>query len=192
MSRWTNLQEGFLVQYSKLCDPFASDSPPPTSSLKATEKPAPPTPQLSADTVMGEVPVTALTGEAAASGAKEGGHAAVVADGGAGAARLNSKRDPVWAREPSSEVRQDRCGGIEELGLRDRRSSLNRVQTEMSLLQAEEEREQGTGRGLADLTARLFSSSAFFALHAGVAPVSAAIQPSAAWGICVVGTCCVC
>jgi len=149
-------------------DPFASDSPPPTSSLKATEKPAPPsqTPQLPADTVMGEVSVPVLTGEAATSGAREGaregGDAAVVADGGAGAARMMSKRDPVWAREPSSEVRPDRCGGLEELGLRDRRSSLNRVQTEMSLLQAEEEREQRTGRGLADLTARLFSSSAFY------------------------------
>ena len=179
-----------------------SDSPPPTSSLKATEKPAPPsqTPQLSADTVMGEVPVTALTGEAAASGAKEGGHAAVVADGGAGAARLNSKRDPVWAREPSSEVRQDRCGGIEELGLRDRRSSLNRVQTEMSLLQAEEESEQGTGRGLADLTAGLFSSSAFsfdrapcegcssFGCHLAICRLGHARSSC----FCVVGTGCVC
>ena len=144
-------------------DPFASDSQSPTSSLKATEKPAPPsqTPQLSVDTVMGEVSVPVLTGEAAISGAREGGHAAVVADGGAGAARLISKRDPVWARETSSEVREDRCEGIEDLGLRDRRSSLNRVQTEMSLLQAEEEREQGTGRSLADLTARLYTSSAF-------------------------------
>ena len=57
----------------------------------------------------------------------------------------------------SSEERQvEPSQGIEDGALRDRQSSLNRVQTEMSLLQAEEEREQDSGRSLADLTARWF------------------------------------